>query len=379
MKLKALSIIFILAGAAKASANLEQIISKNEGTDLYSVIDYSVPHKTHLVRLMPLESLQKRLHVESEYAENSYFKIVDQQDAAQPLSNFDARNVLYHFMKARCYYEKLSPLNSQLNRQVIVRIGVTHDYNPITKASEKLSYNGARYIPKDRRGRWESEVWLHAPKDKYNPMALTWLTGLAADPLSAVLSIVMAVKDFHQEGLDAAKIPGVIYNEAFHYFSDYEDGFKTGAWSHPVHEAYSNYFSASLLGNPKIADLDEYSADWARRVNFSKKPKALFVRDWRKSFLSDDQKRKIYYKNVSQVPSMFWQMRKELGQDIADQVIWSSMKHFKEIKHINILGALMAAAQEHNLTSSQTASIKEIFDRSTDVLQKLDRLFGLSK
>ena len=54
-------------------------------------------------------------------------------------------------------------------------------------------------------------------------------------------------------GIDGAKIPSVIYHEAFHWASDADGYFPMASEGNPVAEDYANYFGSSILNRPEMA------------------------------------------------------------------------------------------------------------------------------
>ncbi|MCC6277364.1 MAG: hypothetical protein IT289_05565 [Oligoflexia bacterium] len=317
---------------------------------------------------------------ENSKLENRFFRIVEATgDEALPLSDFDGRNVLYHFMRARLFFQGLEATNHALSKSMTIRIRMAHAYNPVTHFSSRNSYNNARHIPEAIDGQWGPETWFHLPKPSVNwPRSIlnTILFSLTVPGIGLTLLPANVISNSNG-GLDAAKIPSVIYHEAFHWASDRGDLFPESQVYHWIPEDYANYFGAAMIDAPLRAESEAYAAPHFRK-NFDR----LKGRSGQASKMIESGA----YNDTSFVPSLFWQIRKILNAQLqippnaftltsfpivvrlGDQLIWNSIKYLGNNKHSarealpsDIEPALLKAMDElPQITTAQRSAILEI-------------------
>jgi hypothetical protein len=297
--------------------------------------------------------------------DNAYFQIVDDETSASlPVGDFDGDNVLYHLMEARTYYAKLARgsgfPDAALEHKIVVRVRVDHGYNLVTHFAQWNDYNNSRYIPASFQGdsaaHWSQEIWFDSRKSQLS--GVDWYSVAVSSGLAVALQNWVALSATPLEllgqynaGIDAAKQPGVIYHEAFHYSTDATGLFPMASEGNPVAEDYANYFGASILGRAQIADLMEYSGRY-------------YKRDYSKIIEVDDTS-PLTYNAVPFGPSIFWNIREQLGQARADQLIWNSLKYLNGSSlATDEPKAISAAAQEDaSLTTDEVAQINALLEK----------------
>jgi len=295
-------------------------------------------------------------------------------DDALSTSDFDGTNVLYHLNIARNYYAKLSAASGfpdeALDHKISVRIRTDLAYNLVTHAAEKPDFNNARYIPKNYGALWGQEVWFDSPKKQLS--GVNWYdfavtAGMAIATKSwetGAVSVPMQFYEHYNAGLDAAKMPDVIYHEAFHYATDAKGLFPMASEGNPVAEDYANYFGSSIIGKPQIAEINEFSSRFYKH-NYNK------IVDIKDTTPSD-------YNAFSFGPSIFWQIRKWVGQARADQLVWNSLLSLKgSFKHRDVPVAVSAAAHaDQDLTAQEIQEIDDLLAKHHQSYENLELKFN---
>ncbi len=316
--------------------------------------------------------------------ENAYFKIVEGEgDQALSVGDFDGDNVLYHLMRAVRYYQKLSQNSGNANsaidpsnpRKSVVRVRVQNGTDPIVHFLSKADYNNSRYIPAEPLSVQQINELTHEQDPAHNPLIPIWSQEIWFDQkktitgkfdwydLTSSLGLALATQNWISmtstpleylekvnSGIDGEKIPDVIYHEAFHYSSDANGLFPMASEGNPVAEDYANYFGSSLNGRPEIAEISEFTSRYYKR-DYSK------IRD-----IDTTQGNSQNYNYYSFGPSMFWQIRNQLGQERADQLIWNSLQYIDgSFLHLDVPKAVSRAAHESStLSESEITAIDSL-------------------
>ncbi len=332
--------------ASQASASGPEAVARppktlrtqiSEASGRLSIVQYDPSTDRHSLRELSASELEAELGLDPAQPgrlENSWFRVVEgMKEDVLPISDFDGRNVLFHLTRARAYFSQFDPQNPALQNKVTVRVRLDRDYNRVTRFAKSASHNNSRYIYRDYRARWGAELWFHSPdewKEDGSTVVMRDLVDLVQlnIPVDAQgrtsgfgvnLKVIPGRRYFEplrDIGMDLAKVPSVIYHEAFHWVSDAPYPFDFRSEGHPLKEDFANYFGSVLNGAPKIAELVDY-VDPTR------------VRDFRAGgpFRASVAGRKPY-NDTNLLPFVFWQVRRSLREQAvaADQLIWASMK-----------------------------------------------------
>lgn len=245
--------------------------------------------------------------------DSQVFRVVrGETDETLPISDFAGRNVLYHLIKARKYFQSLDANNECLNKPIIVRVGVDRRYNVITKYSEEPSYNNARFIPDHYDGKWSNEMWFHPRKQKTKWKKIGMSIGLSAalEPHLLPLAIPLAIIQNHSGGFDSSLIPSIIYHEAFHWATNSEHLLKTYATRNPLAEDLANYFGSSIWDKPEMACLPGLSNTCIKFKRIKKVRSHLPAKSLYHPFL----------------PALLWTLGKKLGKKAIDHLAWELIK-----------------------------------------------------
>jgi hypothetical protein len=380
--------------AARPPLSLRAQIAGSEGR--LSVVQYDPASDQHSLREFTPSEIEQELKLASaspDRLENSWFRVVEgMKEDVLPVSDFDGRNVLFHLMKARAYFSQFDSENPALQNKVTVRVRLDRDYNRVTRFAKSASHNNSRYIYTDYRARWGAELWFHSPEEWQEDR-----TGVVMRDLVDLVQLNIPVdaqgrtsgfglnlkvipgrryfQPLRDIGMDLAKVPSVIYHEAFHWVSDapYPFDFKTEG--HPLKEDFANYFGSVLNGAPKIAEMVDY-VDATR------------VRDFRLGGpIRASMVGRKAYNDTNLLPFVFWQVRRSLGEQAvaADQLIWASMKRVtgktRPSDLPNILRQECPASMEASrVPSEQVRKLCVAVDFALGLyerqLQELDRMFA---
>jgi hypothetical protein len=326
--LLAMIAIFVAFAAKSAIASNQEESSAfkrlvgSQSKDSLFVVEYVPSRDYYSVGAYPTpDELKNYLRIprEKNVLDGQYFKVVEgESDEALPLLDFDGRNAMFHLMRARSYYFQMDPSNPNLSRKVIVRVRMKRDYNVVTHFAERAESNDSRYIPADYENRWGAEIWFHVPQASTSGKGSTLL--IASSVVASILSGPMALFSipenygrFHDIGMDLAKVPSVIYHEAFHYSTDLAPyPFGKGSDGDPLAEDLANYFGSVINGAPKIADIGAY-VDSKRERDFSRIP-------------TIKPTGKLDYNYTNFMPAVLWNARKASAHpELFDRAVWDSM------------------------------------------------------
>jgi len=292
-----------------------------------SVVYYEPDQNEYQVRVYPESYFTQKLgtaEFDAKKLENKYFKVVEGfKDEALPLSDLDGRNVFFHLNRAREYFYAIDPENPALNQKITVRVRVAQDYNVVTHYTDHAWFNDSRFVPANYRGKWQSEMWFHARKVKYDylkPLGDSIsIAKFSATPLLGAFAYPILLDLYKDGGMDGAKIPSVIYHEAFHWATNHPSLLPTEPWSHPVSEDFANYFAISLSGQPSTGEMGEFSS--RSRIRHYDRLRQVPLRR---------AKKVKYYNDFTLMPALMWQIRLAMGQEKADQLVWRVVKASKK-------------------------------------------------
>jgi hypothetical protein len=348
-----------------------------------SVIHYSPATEEYGILSSSKELYQKRVEIDGDILENDYFKVVafdpyevegERRLKEEPLSlcDFDGRNVMYHLMRARNYFQKFDPESEALHRKITVRLRADRQYNFASRYGKRNFYNAAGYFPEHFDKGWGAEIWFFDRKTQLNwkPVLLkSALTMLPKPNPLALIAIPITIYSHWTFGADMAKIPAAIYNEAFHWATDAAHLLPANGFSNPVVEAYSNYFSAAISDNPRIADVESFiDRRWTQDISKVRRVKAP-----KKSTFSESRIRERFnYYRSPLIPALLWQIRMKIGANAADSLIWSSVSRLKDTTRPSDLPEVILASTE---SQDLQTTLRAIFDSHRESLSNLDLLF----
>ena len=450
MKMRALApVVFCLAlNASSALAEQALTAASPEGfRDLVtahagemSVIRYNKDKDRFDLVIFSKEELKALLGLKDDTLENNSFKIVEgggpsvllppdpvtglsaqkpveqvqkefAAERALPITDFDGRNVLYHLMVARDYYTSFDSANPAVQRKTKVRVRVPTDYNVVSHAAQAPRCNNSRYIYADYKDRWDGEIWFHVPNKVEDSQETTILkTALerlhvsygptTEYPNGQVLGVELSIPigapfvDHWQDiGMDLAKVPSVIYHEAFHWASDdpnYDvgtdkttstDGYPfTGVTEgNPLAEDFANYFGTVLNGKPQIAELQAYVEPTRMRDFSGVEPiDQTALKPIKDAAVNGRSKMAVPYNYTNFIPQLLWGLRKSAPDaQKFDQVAWRVMRKVKATTKpsdmIGLLGAEISATYGDSSKFSKTAHSFLEFTRGS--FESLDWLF----
>jgi hypothetical protein len=362
----------------------------------FSVVQYDPASDQHSLRELTPSELERELKLAPAFPdrlENSWFRVVEgMKEDVLPVNDFDGRNVLFHLMKARAYFSQFDSENLALQNKVTVRVRLDRDYNRVTRFAKSASHNNSRYIYTDYRARWGAELWFHSPEEWREDR-----TGVVMRDLVDLVQLNIPVdaqgrtsgfglnlkvipgrryfQPLRDIGMDLAKVPSVIYHEAFHWVSDapYPFDFKTEG--HPLKEDFANYFGSVLNGAPKIAEMVDY-VDATR------------VRDFRLGGpIRASMVGRKAYNDTNLLPFVFWQVRRSAGEYAlaADQLIWASLKRVTGKTRPSDLPSILrqecpASMEASDVPSEQVGKLCVAVDFALGLYERqiheLDRMFA---
>ena len=317
------------------------------------------------------ESCKSALQINSSNAaENSFFKLVsaDSEDAIKKRS-FDANNVLYHLTKAHEYFLKLATQirpDSALDRKILVRLDLNKAFDAQKHFSEKAEFNSARYIP--RNGSWNEEIWFHSRKQGLED--INWYD-TAENEGQAVyehdwvtLGILEPAKTLahFNFGMDAAKLPDLIYLEAFYAAVD-SPGLLPDPEKKPISLNLGSYLASSINEKNSFLGLKEFAGE-SYELDFSK-------------IVEVTNSTPTETKWESFLPSFLWKIRDQLGQEKADQLVWNTILELRESDHYSdIPGAMERAAKSYRaLGEDDVLFIEALLMRYQGSFQMLEEKF----
>ncbi|HUP55863.1 MAG TPA: hypothetical protein VM598_00310, partial [Bdellovibrionota bacterium] len=321
---------------------------------------------------MPLADLEARLELtRTGVLENAFFKVVENKGTeALPVSDFDGRNVLYHLMQSRAYFKSLADRTGvaapQLDQKITVRVRVTWEPNPILIFSQKPKFNDSGYRP-FRTGR---EIWMQARDSHFKRFDLySYLTGAGFAIISGTwwslgLDTVTQAYRNYDAGLDGAKIPTVVWHEAFHWAADSAALYPV-VWSHqPTGEDLANYFASSQGDRPAVAELGEFASRFYRRDYRKLRP----IKNFRASA----------YNSMAFVPSLLWEFRRWLGKERADALVWRAIPLLQgSVLESDLAAALAASARaDTSLSVAEKAKVVAALEKNLRSFHILDQVFG---
>ena len=374
-RISLLAVLALAFSPAAAHADLGSLISSLDAKSSIGVI-VPVSDRDFGLLVQSREEFSRKLALsEPLHLETPVFKLVENaSDEALPIDDFDGANVLVHLLEARQRYQILGDTTGLrspvLDRKTVVRVRVDAAYNLATHFAQQHTYNDDRYIPGHRSGRWGQEIWFHARKTVFNTHRLhelaqsAGLSGFAHDWLGLGVLLPLQLYQRTDTGMDGAKIPSAIYHEAFHWATDAEGFFPMAAEGNPVAEDYARYFSSSLQGRASSEDVGEFTSRLYRR-DYSK------IRPIRNTEPTN-------YNASAFGPSVFWQIRRSLGAERADRLLWSSMRYLHgDFRETEVPVAVLAAArQDQELTSVEIRKIADLFRENAQSYVNLERKTG---
>lgn len=359
----------------------KELILQNNPNDL---IHYNPSQNEYQPLRLSNDRLKEVLEVDNlALAQNKIFKVVEFKvlseftdeaptllsDEALPLTDLDARNVLFHLMRARAFYKKLDPQNAALDQPAIVRVRTNRKYNAEAHAGTQVAYNLSAHIPKHFGNLWEQEIWFGAQKDSFNitkkKVLLAILGSLSyiwAGP-GALATIPTTLFSGYKGGVDMAKQPSEIYHEAFHWATNTEDLLPAGRYSHPLSENLANYFGSSIEGKPEFRGLKSFSD---RRLTVSYRE----LKDVKRSRIS------LVYDYTSFVPTFLWAFRlqKILSADETDQLAWKITQAATHLSFpSDVPGMIRAALAGH----PNTPAIEALLERYECSFHNLNERFKI--
>jgi hypothetical protein len=367
-----LAAITLTVGVAKAE--LKELVKRYAGQ--LSILRYSKPYRSYVLEIYKTADDFARvvgLAPESMVLENECFKIVDGvSEEALSVTDFDGRMALFHLMRAREFFKRLDPDLKTLNEKTVVRVRQPFDWNPVTRFTEYESFNNAVTIPAHPARIWESEIWFMRPRTSIKwekigkESALSALQVAAGGGILASLEFPINVLRNTRLGLDSVKQPSIIYHEAFHRIVNTEGLFEITGKAHPLGEDFANYYGSVINERNMIADLGEFN-DFRMVRKFDKVRKES----------NKNKKGTPIMSNF--VPSLFWKIRRVLGAEKADRVIWSTMKNLRTgSKYADLPGAFMKALSEQSDTSvNDKMKVNDLFYSNEESLKNLDVRFGM--
>src|SRR5207244_4267859 len=132
-------------------------------------------------------------------------------------------------------------------------------------------------------------------------------------------------------GIDAAKVPSVIYHEAFHWAADQLGVLPATAFGRPIADAFCNYFAASILGKGVVGGLDSFiDSHRTQRID-------------QVQFLADNangrvrNRAKETHSRSSFVPSVFWSLRTKVGASFIDKTVWQTLLELRQDRRFGML------------------------------------------
>jgi hypothetical protein len=365
----------LLVSLPAVAGDFTDLVKENATTPSVIIsVPGSQPDNGYAIDIMTPKDLATALGLpeSSTLLENDAFKVVeDQGNDALPITDFDGRNVLYNLMKGRAFYmslaEKTGIRSTAFARKITVRVRVTHAPNPFTHFSKVPHVNDSGYMP---FGDGHPELWFFVRNSGFRGFSLyDFVTNEALAAISRTWwaagagAAEEAYKDY-DGGMDPAKLPNVIWHEAFHYSTDTPDLIKMVWAGFPPAEDYANYFASSFYGMPKLADLGAYSGH-------------LYKRDYRK--IHDlKQFQPLSYNSKALVPSILWKVREIIGQEAADQIAWSSIPLLRgSVSEVDLESALTNAVKASKLLSiDQKAQVVAEIQKRDPGFKILDQIFG---
>jgi hypothetical protein len=324
---------------------VDQAVEENK----IGVIEYEVSTDQYSIRAFSESAFKKIVEIPetSNCLENSSFKVVrfdpvllnsgarELRNDCLPIADFDGRNVLYHLMKAKHFFEGLPRAKELLSarKQIIVRVNADRKWSRPDHYGLATEYNNAYYFPADIDGRWNQELWFYKPKRTVMTKRILVETVLSLLPkpalynsAAALIALPLLIESNTDIGLDSAKDPSVIYHEAFHWASDDPELFKASAFGRPIGESFSNYFAASILGKPVVGGLRSF-VDRKRSRNIGKLRMvgSRNVKRAQKNALSQAREINVHLRSPFGA-AVFWEIRKQLGRERTDAIIWQAIR-----------------------------------------------------
>lgn len=348
-------LLLLLSFSSPAEASLLELMQSRGDRDAAIVPVAQSPDQNYGVDLLSRERFAELTELSTpEELENPILKLVEgESDQVLSTGDIDGDNVLYHLSRAREYFSSLA--SSAIERKVTVRLRMKAAFDPAKRFSSSADFNHSRYIPAERTGKWDPEIWFDARRGRLEEM--DWYDmGVDAGHgvwqeswLSFAVSGPIQMASHFNRGLDGAKIPSVVYHEAFHWATDREDFFPGISEDNPVAEIYADYFGSSLNNRPAMADIEEFSSRFFSR-DYSKIP---------------DLTKHVSPSNADLAafcPSLFWKVRDLLGAPRADRLFWRSIPELYGSAHVtDIPPALQRAARlDTELSAAEVEEIEKV-------------------
>jgi hypothetical protein len=349
----ALSLVVVLSVAASGAAStdferfgnrvrlLEARTLQQERNDV-GVIEFNFMENRYELRFFSIPAFRQAVGIppDSDCLENRYFRIVEFRvvsfnsrprelsDDCLRLTDFDGTNVLYHLMKAARFFEKLHGFQGPISqRQIIVRVRANHAWSRPDHVGLREEYNNAYYFPADADGRWNEELWFYRSKRTINWKGILAQIALFAipkpGPKLALLPVFMSRNK--DSGIDSAKVPSVIYHEAFHWAADQLRLLPAIAFGRPVADAFCNYFSASILGRGIVGGLDAFMDPKRTKRIDRLRP----LRGGAHHSVRDLAKERSAHLRSPFVPSVMWSLRTKLGTAQVDAIVWQTLTELR--------------------------------------------------
>ena len=349
-----------------------------EPNDL-GVIEFNFAQDRYELHFLPIPTFRQLLDIppDSSCLENRYFRIVEFKvvsfnarprellDACLPLTDFDGRNVLYHLMKAARFFENLHDFQAPISqRQIIVRVRADRAWSRPDHVGLREEFNNAYYLPADAEGRWNEELWFYRSRP-----TIHW-KGVLAQVAPFILpkpGLKLGLLPFFvarngDSGVDSAKVPSVIYHEAFHWAADQLGLVPASPFGTPLADAFCDYFSASILGKGIVGGLNAFmDPKRSKRID-----RLRPLRSAAHNLVRNLAKERNAHLRSPFVPSVMWSLRTKLGTAQMDAIAWQALV---ELRGNYTFRALPKALQD---ATAKTADNKTVLEHVETVLARRD-------
>jgi hypothetical protein len=395
-----IGVAFGLPAAAVSSTDFERFGNRVRSLEASSfpqeqrnelgVIEFNFAQDRYELHFFPVPTFRQMLDIpaDSGCLENRYFRIVEFKvvsfnarprelsDVCLPLTDFDGRNVLYHLMKAARFFENLHEFQGPIaRRQIIVRVRADRAWSRPDHVGLREEYNNAYYFPADAGGRWKEELWFYLSKP-----TIRWKGALAQVALFTLPKpgLKLGLLPFfltrnRDSGVDSAKVPSVIYHEAFHWAADQLGLVPASAFGRPIADAFCNYFSASILGKGIVGGLDAFMDPKRTRRIDRLRP----LRSAAHNSVRNLAKERNAHLRSPFVPSVMWSLRTKLGTAPMDAIAWEALAELSGNYSFRALPKAIRDATAKTMDSKTVLEHVETVLARSDVARSFDYLDSL--